>query len=81
MEKTAGRIVKSSNVKLEGTFCLDAGQSASPWAREKNAASVPVQARIVESQPQFAIIEVICGCGAKTQIRCEYINDQSAQQG
>ena len=75
MEKTAGRILKSSDVKLEGTFCLDAGQSAPALARERNAASVPVQAHIVESQPQFAIIEVICSCGTKTQIRCEYIND------
>jgi len=79
MEKTTGRILKGGDVKLEGTFCLDAGQPAPASAKERNTASVPVQARIVENQPQFAIIEIICSCGTKTHIKCEYNNSNAAQ--
>lgn len=72
MEKTAARILKGSDIKLEGTFCLDAGQPAPAVARDKNNSSVPVQARIVEKQPQYAVIEITCSCGTKTHIKCEY---------
>ncbi|OHB61589.1 MAG: hypothetical protein A2Y12_11165 [Planctomycetes bacterium GWF2_42_9] len=73
MENT-GRIIKGSEVKLEGTYRLGGAQSAVQAAAVKDRAvpSAAVQARIIESQPQYAIIEVICSCGTKTQIRCEY---------
>ncbi|MCX5633248.1 MAG: hypothetical protein NTW93_06215 [Phycisphaerae bacterium] len=81
MEKAAGRILKGNDVKLEGCFRLDAGQGAPGSANQRNAGSVPAQARIIENHPEFAVIEVTCGCGVKTHIRCEFINAQSAEQG
>ncbi|MDD5011720.1 MAG: hypothetical protein PHQ00_06315 [Phycisphaerae bacterium] len=81
MEKTAGRILKGSEVKLEGSYCLDAGPSAAAAVKERNANPLPAQANIVENHPEYALIEVICGCGAKTLIKCEYVNSQSAEQG
>jgi hypothetical protein len=68
------RIIKGSDIKLEGTFHLDANQpaSASVGTQRVPASSVPVSARIIESQPQYAIIEVTCSCGTKTHIRCEF---------
>jgi len=72
MEKAAGRILKSNNVKLEGRFRLDAGSGVKCPSNERNAALAPAQVRIVENQPQFAVVEVTCCCGAKTLVRCEY---------
>jgi hypothetical protein len=76
MENSA-RIIKGSNVKLEGTFRLDTGMPRSSAAKEPPVSSASqaaqgVQARIIESNPQYAIIEVVCTCGTRTQIRCEY---------
>jgi hypothetical protein len=68
------RIIKGNDIKLEGTFCFDANQplqSAAPTQRAASSSGA-VQARIVESQPQYAIIEVTCSCGTKTHIRCEF---------
>ncbi|MFA5239036.1 MAG: hypothetical protein WC476_04920 [Phycisphaerae bacterium] len=81
MEKAARRVLKSNNVKLEGCFRLDVGQVATGSANEKNKASSPARVRIAENHPEFAIIEIICGCGAKTLIRCEYTDAQSTEQG
>ncbi|HBG26581.1 MAG: hypothetical protein A2Y10_16225 [Planctomycetes bacterium GWF2_41_51] len=72
MEKSTARILKSSDVRLDGTFHLENNLQQQQPQKPKNSASVPIQARIVESQPQFAVIEVICSCGTKTHIRCEY---------
>ena len=72
MEKAAGHVLKSNNVKLEGRFRLDVGQSAPISANEKNTTLASAQVRIVENHPEFAVMEVTCGCGAKTHIRCEY---------
>jgi hypothetical protein len=72
MKKTAGRILKSSDVKLEGRFHLDAGRIAPGRTRGKNAALTTPQVRIVESHPEFGVIEITCSCGTKTYLRCEY---------
>jgi hypothetical protein len=77
MEKTARHVIKSNDVKLEGRFRLDVGQGVPNSASEKNATLSPAQVRIVENHPEFAVLEVTCGCGAKTHIRCEYIEAQS----
>ena len=80
MESPIGHILKSNDVKLEGRFRLDVGQNAINSANEKNATLSPAQVRIVENHPEFAVMEVTCGCGAKTHIRCEYTDSKSTEQ-
>ena len=80
MEKTARRILKSNNVKLEGRFRLNVSQSIPNAANKKNVTSAEPQVRIMESQPEFTAMEVTCCCGAKTHIRCEYPEVHSAEQ-
>jgi hypothetical protein len=80
MEKVAGRILKSNDVNLEGSFRIDVGHGAPGPANEKNSASAAAQVSVIESNSDYALIEIICGCGEKTQIKCEYTNAQSAEQ-
>lgn len=81
MEETAGHILKSDNVKLEGRFRLDTGQNAPNSSNRRNVTLAPAQVSIVENHPEFAVMEVTCGCGAKTRIRCEYTDAQSTKKG
>ena len=81
MEKAAIHVLKSNDVKLEGRFRLDVGQGVPTTANKRNAASSPPQVRIVENHPEFAVLELVCGCGAKTNIRCEYTDAPSTEQG
>lgn len=87
MEKPTGRILKGNTVKLEGRFRFDAAVSADTKrtnqvsTNERNVTSAPAQVRIMENQPEFVVMEVTCGCGAKTRIRCEYTDAQSDDQG
>ncbi len=77
MEKAAGRILKSHNVKMEGQFRLDGRQTPQSSGRKGTGAA---QVRIVEKHPEFAVVEVTCLCGEKTDIRCEYADAQSTEQ-
>lgn len=72
MPKPTGRILKSDNVKLEGLVHLDAAQPGISAAQKRTAALAAPQARIVENQSEFAVIEITCCCGAKMHLRCEY---------
>jgi hypothetical protein len=73
MGKTTGHIIKAHNVKLEGTFHLDLTQvSSSRPPRTKGAPLTAPVARIVESRPEFAVLEITCSCGTKTCLKCEY---------
>jgi hypothetical protein len=71
MKKTMGRILKSSDVTLEGTLLLDV-QQAQPSVFKTNGAGSVTAANIVENHPEFAVIEIACSCGAKTRLRCNY---------
>lgn len=81
MAKTASKVLKASEVKLDGKFQIGAKPIPSAGAKQ-NAAQKPsqiVRANIVESNQQFAVLEIICSCGAKGHIKCLYSNqnDQS----
>ena len=80
MESSIGNILKSNDVKLEGRFRLDLGQGLPGSANEKKTTLSPAQVCIVENHPEFAVMEITCGCGLKTHIRCEYTNAPSTEQ-
>lgn len=72
MQKASGRILKSENVKVEGRFQFDAQNNI---ASETGTTPTPpggARAQIVEKNSDYAIVEIICGCGQKTQIKCQY---------
>jgi hypothetical protein len=72
MEKTAGRILKAEEVKLQGQYHLDIAQvSQNPAAGSKIVSGTP-RVRIVENSADYAIMEITCSCGTITQVRCEY---------
>jgi hypothetical protein len=79
MLKTAGRILKSENIKLEGHFQLDIEQASSDLPGQTIPASPP-QVRMLESHPDYAVIEVTCSCGTTISIRCEYADVQAVTQ-
>ncbi|MGB2866157.1 MAG: hypothetical protein WBC05_22680 [Sedimentisphaerales bacterium] len=72
MIRTAGRILKSNDVKLEGQFHLDAAQTGSGLPKQQVAASSAPQVRILENHPEYAVIEVTCSCGTRMSLKCEY---------
>ncbi len=72
MTKTARRIIKKSNVKLEGKFTLDIVQPEPGRPKQQGTALADPQVRIVESQPEFAVIEITCSCGTGMSLKCEY---------
>ena len=72
MIKTAGRILKSNDVKLEGQFQLDVTKAGSGMPGQQVAASSTPQVRVVENNPEYAVIEVTCGCGRKMSLQCDY---------
>lgn len=82
MIKTAGRIIKSDNVKLEGQFHLDPANVGSDLPGPHSAAVSEPQVRVMENNPQYAVIEVTCSCGRKMSLKCEYAgaSEQAGQE-
>jgi hypothetical protein len=78
MVNTVGRVLKSDKVKLEGKFQLKIDADASPTANSGGANGAALQANIVENTAEYAIIEVICSCGSKTRVKCQYNNQPAA---
>ena len=72
MTKAARRIIKKSNVKLEGKFTLDIAQPEPDQPKQPGTALAEPRVRIVENQPEFAVIEITCSCGTGMYLRCEY---------
>ncbi len=78
MEPKLVKVLKSNQVLVSGTARLEAGGGIAPvrTATSGQAAShagfAAQEARILESNDEYAIIEVTCACGAKTHIQCNY---------
>ena len=76
MLKTGVNILKSRDVKVEGEFRLDIDQPAEQTPRPQSHAVAAPQVRIVENHPEYALIELTCACGNKSQIKCQYDQTQ-----
>ena len=72
MRHRAIKVLKKGQVKAGGSVQLDGDMGVDSPA--KPAGSVARQARIVESNNEYAIIEIICSCGQKTHVQCNYSN-------
>ena len=75
MEKNTERILKSDSVELHGCFRLGLNgpqtpQSAKP--SDRSVAPINPEVHIVEKNANFALIEIICCCGTRMQVKCEY---------
>ena len=81
MQPTTGRILKSSEVEVEGCIRLDLAATEPGPTKSVTAGSPPARARLVEDHPDFAVIEVTCSCGQKTYLRCEYANPGTVPTG
>ncbi len=73
MEQTVKRILKSGDIELGGKFHLDAAsvQHNHGKPRTVNGAAA-AGVKIIENNPDFAVIEFACACGLKTLIKCQY---------
>ena len=74
MGKTVGRIIRKGDVKVEGVFQLGTTRSATSNSNARVTHSVKPSASVIETNPEFAIIEITCSCGTKTSVKCEYPN-------
>ncbi len=77
MIKVAARVLRADSVKVEGRLSLDLTQTQPQTPKAKNAVSVKPQVCILENHPDFAVIEITCSCGTKTNLRCEYAAAES----
>jgi predicted RNA-binding Zn-ribbon protein involved in translation (DUF1610 family) len=79
MIQATSRILKSSDVEVEGRFHLDLSHPVSSAQNSRNAAVGTSKVRILENQNEYAVMEVTCPCGRKTIIRCDYSDEASAK--
>ena len=70
------KVVKNEQVVVDGNVCIKLGSGIEAVAVSTVGQSIGPgdieQARVIESNEQYAIIEIICSCGAKSHIQCNY---------
>jgi hypothetical protein len=72
MERNTERVLKSSDVELSGRIQLPGIATNHDASARSAQPSFPADATIVENNSDFALIEVVCPCGRKTIVKCEY---------
>ena len=69
-------VVKNDQVVVNGNICIKLGATADSPVQSVDSQSMGPgeieQARVIESNEQYAIIEIMCSCGAKSHIQCNY---------
>jgi hypothetical protein len=72
MADKVSRVLKKDEVTVEGQRHLDIAGGRINMQQGRAGIVGEPQARVVESSAEFAVIEVTCGCGRKTHLRCRY---------
>ena len=68
-------LLKADNVKMaEQSVVIDPGALAAGAAAGDSTAQ---EARIVESNDEYAVIEIVCACGGKSFVQCNFGNQPS----
>jgi hypothetical protein len=80
MEKAAGYILKGDQVNLEGKIQIGIQQVDSAQIEKTEPSGTIHQVQIVEKHPEFAVVEIICSCGARALLRCEYAGMETARE-
>lgn len=74
------KVMKKNGVAVGGSVRIAPGMGVAPVRTKATSrissptADTPQQARIIESNADYAIIEIICGCGTKSYVQCNYAN-------
>lgn len=66
------KVLKNVEISQEPAVRIGAGSGVPSAAVKASGAAVAQQARIVESNNEYAIIEVTCSCGSKAFVQCNY---------
>ena len=78
------KILKAEQVVINGSVRLEIGGGApvrtEPSAQAGTFADVPQEARIIERNNEYVIIEVTCGCGRKSHVQCNFGDMAQAQE-
>jgi len=82
------KVLKSNLVKVSGSVRLTPEAAVAPVRTAfsasadtpQTAAHPPQSARIVDSNNDCAVIEVICSCGNKSHIRCKYAGPAKSEK-
>lgn len=77
MAQAAGRILKSNEVNIEGTYQLGFSHADHKAAQNMNTTLKSPQAKIIENSDGYVIIQVVCSCGQQINLRGEYARNQS----
>jgi hypothetical protein len=80
MMQTMNRILKSSEVEIDGRCNLNIGRPVSPAQTGKSNAGAAAKAKILDNNNEYTLIELTCSCGQKTLVRCEYGDVPAAGQ-
>jgi hypothetical protein len=67
-----GHVLKANRVQLGAPVRLSIDGTDTPTHAGSRRPGIQPRVRIVESNAQFAVLEVTCACGAVTHVRCEY---------
>jgi hypothetical protein len=73
MRRKVIRLLKKGQVKFGGSVQLKGGAGVVEPSSGPGGPTAQ-QARIVESNNEYAIIEITCSCGQKTHVQCNYSN-------
>jgi hypothetical protein len=74
------KVMKKEDVAVGGSVRIRPGEGLAPVRTNVSSrtcpptAGIPQQARIIESNAEYAIIEITCSCGLRSHIQCNYAN-------
>ena len=72
MKQTTGKIIKSDQINIEGTYQIGLSQSNQCTHESLNTTLRKPEVKIIENNDGYVVIQVTCSCGQKINLKGEY---------
>jgi len=63
------RVIKSDQINMGGVAHIEPADGAAAFSETAGAVQ---QVRIIESHDTHAVLELVCSCGCKSRVQCNY---------
>ena len=74
MTKNTATVLKAAQTTFDGSCHIGPGGNChSPADAQTHSPNSPA-VKILEANPDFAMLEITCSCGKKTNVKCNYNN-------
>jgi len=74
MSNSTAKVIRCDETVTDDPFHFQIGHCGAPSQPNQALSAVTPQVRVAENVGEYVVLEIVCSCGMKSYVKCEYAN-------